>query len=46
MKTKETFKNTVFAFERRDVMFAKILVSSDEAEDLVQGFNKKFWVKG
>ena len=40
----ETFKNTVFVLKDEMCRFAKrFLVSSDEAEDLVQDLMMKFW---
>ena len=42
----ETFKNTVFVLKDEMYRFAKrFLVSSDEAEDLVQDLMMKFWQK-
>ena len=42
----ETFKNTVFVLKDEMYRFAKrFLVSSDEAEDLVQDLMLKFWQK-
>lgn len=40
----ETFKNTVFVLKDEMYRFAKrFLISSDEAEDLVQDLMMKFW---
>ena len=42
----ETFKNTVFVLKDEMYRFAKrFLVSSDEAQDLVQDLMMKFWQK-
>ena len=42
----ETFKNTVFSHKDEMFRFAKsFLVSSDEAQDLVQDLMLKFWQK-
>ena len=42
----ETFKNTVFVLKDEMYRFAKrFLVSSDEAQDLVQDLMLKFWQK-
>lgn len=42
--TQETFKNTIFCLKDEMYRFAKsILMSSDEAEDLVQDLMVKFW---
>ena len=42
----ETFKNTVFVLKDEMYRFAKrFLMSSDEAEDLVQDLMMKFWQK-
>ncbi len=44
--TQETFKNTVFILKNEMYRFAKrFVMSSDEAEDVVQDLMLKFWQK-
>lgn len=44
--TQETFKNTVFCLKDEMYRFAKrFVMSSDEAEDVVQDLMMKFWQK-